>query len=59
MVLYNGIDELFIVQNLYLQQNAIQINRIQTKRDAMVDPFKISDRLFLNKFRLTKNVARF
>ncbi|KAF0752415.1 Uncharacterized protein FWK35_00039301, partial [Aphis craccivora] len=32
-------------------------NRLQSKRDTVLDPFQILDRLFLKNFRLTKHVA--
>lgn len=57
MAIHIGIDELFIIQNLFLQDNADQNNRLQSKRDTVLDPFQISDRLFLKNFRLTKHVA--
>lgn len=40
-------------------ENGVPYNRLQTKRDAILVPFMISDLLFIKNFRLPKNVALF
>jgi len=51
MAVHIGIDELFIIQNLlFLQDKADQSNRLQSKRDTVLDPFQISVRLGLDAF---------
>ncbi|KAF0748506.1 putative nuclease HARBI1 isoform X1 [Aphis craccivora] len=60
MATFNEIAWFILLQdNDQNNENDVPYNRLQTKRDAVVDPFMISDRLFIKNFRLPKNVARF
>jgi len=60
MATFNEIAWFILLQdNDQSNENDVRYNRLQTKRDAVVDPFMISDRLFIKNFRLPKNVARF
>jgi len=60
MATFNEIAWFILLQdNDQSNENDVLYNRLQTKRDAIVDPFMISNRLLIKNFRLPKNVARF
>lgn len=46
---------LFAIQNMEVQEN-VGLQRLKNNR---VDPFTLSDRLFVKNFRLTKDLTRY
>ena len=48
---------LFAIQNMEMQEN-VGYGKLSTKKNR-VDPFTLSDRLFIKNFRLTKDLTRY
>lgn len=58
MATFNEIAVLFVMQPDVIEEN-INTNRLQTKRDEVIDAFKMSDSLFRKHFRLSKQSTRY
>lgn len=54
---FDEIAILFTIQQYNELENDIKMNRLQKKMCDIVDPFTISDCLFIKNFRLTKYVT--
>lgn len=58
MANFEEMANLFAIQNVEEQENAARYRRLTIKENR-VDPFTLSDRLFIKNFRLTKDLARY
>lgn len=57
MANFEEMANLFAIQNIEAQENAVQYRRLITAKENRVNPFTLSDRLFVKNFRLPKDLV--
>lgn len=57
MANFDEMANLFAIQNLEEQENVARYGRLIIVRENRVNPFTLSDRLFIKMFRLTKDLT--